>query len=807
MFLVVGSGGREYAIIKKLAVTNDVCCYGSHFNPGICYILSNKYGNINNIKVGKLNDFNDIIEFSKEKKVKIAVIGPEAPLEKGICDSFLDNDIKCIGPTLSNAKIEYDKYFAREFLNTNCGLFKINPEYKYFPYNDYSNVNKLSETIIDYIEYLENKELKYVVKNVGLCGGKGVKVFGDHLHTLKDTLQHCLHLYENKQNFLIEEKLVGKEFSLMSFSDGRNLKHMPIVQDFKRAYEFDKGPNTGGMGSISYADHKMPFLSEDDVSFAQKINNMVILHLFDFKDCALHMNVSGYVGILYGSFIKTDKGIKVIEYNSRFGDPECLNIMSLLQTDLGKIFTSMIEGSLDKINIQYKNKASVCKYVVPLGYPLKSETNQNVFINKINTKDNIYFANCDEPNKDDIYDTFVGGWVDIPTKIKTMSSRLLAYVGLGDTLDEAELITQNEIEHIEGPVFYRSDIGKSKYSLAGVNIDTATIALNDMKDMIKSTYNNNVGGSFGDFGGSYHLDADILDGINGMNAPINPNTGKSCYTLVSSTDGVGTKSIMIQKLIKDKHQAMNILGQDLVNHSINDILVQGASPLFFLDYYASSKLEPEKLKGFISGIVESCKKYSCVLIGGETAEMPNVYLPEREDLVGTIVGIKNIDIDYSRISENNIAIAIPSDSPHTNGYSLIRKVLDNYYSSEGLTQNKEIQSIEKDLCIPHRCYLPEILQLITNNIKINGLCHITGGGLIENPPRILPKNMKLVLEEVKMPEYFKILQKYGNLELDEMYKVFNCGIGMIVIVDKHNVQSTLQILGSESYVCGYISLK
>ena len=203
---------------------------------------------------------------------------------------------------------------------------------------------------------------QHVIKDDGLAGGKGVKVCGDHLLSLEDSLAFCRELVDHNHPFVIEEKLEGEEFSLLSFCDGNTLRHMPPAQDHKRAYDGDKGPNTGGMGSYTDADQKLPFLTDDDVRIAQEINSLVAAALA--KECG-----HPYQGILYGGFMATASGVKLIEYNARFGDPECLNLLTLLETDFVQICRAIVDRTLADFAVTFAPQASVCKYVVPEGYP------------------------------------------------------------------------------------------------------------------------------------------------------------------------------------------------------------------------------------------------------------------------------------------------------------------------------------------------------------------------------------------------------------------------------------------------------
>ena len=289
------------------------------------------------------------------------------------------------------------------------------------------------EGVADFLKRLGNN---YVVKYNGLAGGKGVKVSGDHLHSRSEALAYCQELVNNNGKFVIEEKFIGEEFSLMSFCDGNVLKHMPIVQDHKRAYDEDVGPNTGGMGAYSDANHSLPFLTDYDISQAQEINNKTVQAVKDkFGE--------GYKGILYGGFMSTANGVKLIEYNARLGDPEAINVLSLLESDFIEICTSITDGTLDKVDVRFSTKATVCKYAVPEGYPDNPIKGEPIDVSKIKNHYRLFYASVDFKE----------------TILVEAGSRTIAVVGIADTISEAETIAEKEVLSISGPLFHRTDIG------------------------------------------------------------------------------------------------------------------------------------------------------------------------------------------------------------------------------------------------------------------------------------------------------------------------------------------------------------
>ena len=275
-----------------------------------------------------------------------------------------------------------------------------------------------------------------MVKYDGLAGGKGVKVSGDHLHSHDEALEYCQELIDAGSKFVIEEKFIGQEFSLMSFCDGEHLQHMPAVQDHKRAYEGDTGPNTGGMGTYSDANHGLPFLTDDDITQAHESNIATAKALKGkFGE--------GYKGILYGGFMATANGVKLIEYNARFGDPEAMNVLSLLDSDFIEICNGVVDGNIDQVNVRFNNKATVCKYAVPKGYPDSPVRGQPVDISNIENPDGLFYASVDIQNG----------------QLVEAGSRTIAVVGVGDTISAAERDAEKEVSSITGPLFHRADVG------------------------------------------------------------------------------------------------------------------------------------------------------------------------------------------------------------------------------------------------------------------------------------------------------------------------------------------------------------
>jgi phosphoribosylamine--glycine ligase len=422
--LVIGHGAREHVIGETL----------SRFGAKLHAFMSFKNAGLEDLSEGRIKihsetDFKEIIDYCKSNSIDFCVIGPEAPLVVGIVDAIEKNGIPCVGPKIEAAQLEGSKIFTRNLLEK----YKINSNITSKMFNSLEGIEKFIKDM-----GVEN----VVVKPDGLTGGKGVKVYGDHLFSLDQVLSYCKELVQGGNFFLLEEKCDGEEFTLQTFVDGKNVIGTPIVQDHKRAYENDEGPNTGGMGSYSMENHLLPFISKNDVEDA--INDMK-------KVVAAVKAETGveYKGFLYGQYMKTAKGIKLIEFNARFGDPEAMNVLPLLSSNFVDICLGIINGNL-KSDIKFEEKATVCKYLAPEGYPTNPKKDVPIKIDKdkidkIGAK--YYYASVYRTQGDNIF---------------TTSSRAMGILGIANNLEEAEKIAEKGVNCINGDLFHRKDIGTSQ---------------------------------------------------------------------------------------------------------------------------------------------------------------------------------------------------------------------------------------------------------------------------------------------------------------------------------------------------------
>lgn len=409
--LVVGGGGREHAITRALARNSQVAVHAvmGRLNPGIADLAAA-------VKLIRETDVDSVVRYACEQGIDGAVIGPEAPLEAGIVDRLNEVGIPAVGPTRAAARIETDKAFCRDLMEEH--QIPGRPGYQVF-----HDTLEASRFVRDYPGDV-------VVKPIGLTGGKGVRVMGEQV----DREGALDYVRELAGEVVIEERLLGEEFTMMAFVDGIHLVPMPLVQDHKRALEGDRGPNTGGMGAYSMPDHQLPFITEQDSIAALSIMEQVV--------GAMAEEGLPYHGILYGQFMATATGPMVVEFNARFGDPEAMNVLSLLESDLSEAVFAIADGTLNRVPVSFQKKATVCKYLVPEGYPASPRTGAQFTIGEVGNA-RLFYANVDVKDG----------------HLCTASSRTLAFVGVGETLAEAEGIAEEAASAVQGPVYHRRDIG------------------------------------------------------------------------------------------------------------------------------------------------------------------------------------------------------------------------------------------------------------------------------------------------------------------------------------------------------------
>ncbi len=675
----------------------------------------------------------------------LVIPGPEAALVAGVADECGRRGIACFGPTAELARLEASKSYARE-LSTSLGI----PGPRFASFDDHD----------DAIAWWRDLDRAVVVKLDGLAAGKGVVVPDGDAATI-DAIR------ATTGRFLLEQRLTGPECSLLALCDGVRGVALPIAQDHKRLGEGDTGPNTGGMGA--YAPAPVPH-SPDELltAFVQPVLD--------------HLAAAGtpYVGVLYAGLMLTADGPRLIEYNVRFGDPEAQAVLPLLETDLAELALAATRGRIEDLPVVVRSQAAMTVVAAAPGYPQAPVTGAMV--------------------RDDMESGVIGpdgtttlrfdAAVDAEGRVA--GGRVLAVTGIGFDLAEARAAAYDHIEriHFDG-MQVRRDIGwrapgaeLTSYAAAGVDIDEGTRAVSEMKAAVEATHDNGVLKGVGSFGGVFSAAA-----ITALDDPV----------LVASTDGVGTKVELAARL-----GTVRGVGMDIVNHCIDDVLVQSARPLFFLDYIAASVLDADMVAEVVGGMADACRAAGCALLGGETAEMPGVYQPGAFDIAGTLVGVAERSQLLPRpdVAAGDVLIGLASSGPHTNGYSLLRRVFD--WIPMDVVPDGFDRPLGEALLEPHRSYL-DVLRPAFDTGSVKALAHVTGGGLPENLPRVLPDDVDAVvhLGSWPVPPLFRLVRELTpSMPTDELYRTLNMGIGMVVVCAPADVERVQSSIGEPTWVIG-----
>jgi phosphoribosylamine--glycine ligase/phosphoribosylaminoimidazole synthetase len=755
--LVVGSGGREHAIAWKVAQSR--LCTGLFVAPG-------NAGTPGTRVPLQATDVDGIVAFCQTESIELVIIGPETALEAGIADALTAAGVKAFGPTKAAAQLESSKAWAREFCERH-GI--LGPRSASF-----ADAAAARAWVSDF-------GAPVVVKADGLAAGKGVIL----PTTPAETDEAITSLLASHGRIVIEERLVGEEVSIFGITDGRTVFAMPSAQDHKRIGEGDKGPNTGGMGAYAPAPVCPPALTE-------QIRVDVLQRAVD----GMAAERIPFVGVLFAGIMLTADGPRVIEFNARFGDPETQALLPLMETDLVEVALACCVGRLAETPLQFSNDIAVTVVLAAPGYPSTPETGAAISD----------FGLFEDPQHqqwgiESLLDhahgalVFQAGTERNGADTLTAGGRVLSVTGVGRDVATARGMAFARANQIDFPgKQFRRDIAwralartAGGYAESGVDIDAGHETVDRMKAAVQATYNSAVVAGVGSFGGVLDLAE-----LKRYEHPV----------LVASNDGVGTK-VMVGVA------ANNVagLGADLVNHCINDILVQNARPIAFLDYVAAAKLEPIKIAAVVSSMADACGAVGCVLLGGETAEMPGVYHDGHLDVAGTIIGLADRNALLPRIDivPGDVLIGLGSSGPHTNGYSLLRRVLAGI-PLDVIPDGMSVPLGEALLAV-HRNYLPVLENLLDNHLPlVKALVHITGGGLLDNPPRILPEGTaaRVKLGSWPVPPLFQLVRDASGLDADELHRTLNMGVGMVLVVAAADAAAVQAEINEDSWIIGEI---
>ncbi|KAI0652094.1 aminoimidazole ribonucleotide synthetase [Trametes meyenii] len=747
--LLIGSGGREHALAWKLSQSPRVekifVCPG---NGGTS--LESKTSNVDL----SASDFPALVDFALKNEVSLVLPGPEQPLVDGIETFFRKVGIPVFGPTALAARMEGSKAFSKAFMDRHqipTAKFKV-----------FS-----SAEVDEAIEYVRTCGFKVVLKADGLAAGKGVllpETVDEAIAGLKEIMVDNV-FGAAGQEVVIEELLIGPEVSVLAFSDGYTVTSLPAAQDHKRIGEGDTGPNTGGMGAYAPA----PVATPDIIT---RITKEVL------EPTIRGMRKEGFpfVGMLFTGLMLTENGPKVLEYNVRFGDPETEALVLLLDpaTDLASVLLACAEHRLDSVEVKTRPGYGVSVVLASQGYPGSYAKGKEIAVGQM-------------PN--DVV-AFHAGTSAASGKVVTSGGRVLVVSAYAPTLQGALDAAYGGVANVqfEGKVFRRDIAHRAlsvkpvtglTYAQAGVSVDAGNALVEAIKPHVRATRRPGADAEIGGFGGVFDLKA----------------TGYKDPVLVSGTDGVGTKLRVAMDV-----GLHDYVGIDLVAMSVNDLLVQGAEPLYFLDYFACSKLDVDIAARVVKGIADGCVQAGCALIGGETAEMPSMYHGDDYDLAGFAVGAveRSLILPQPTIATGDILLGLPSSGVHSNGFSLVRKVV----ALSGLSYSDPCPwdaqtTLGRALLEPTRVYIKSVLPAAQAGL-LKGMSHITGGGFVENIPRVLPKGMGCFIDAStwELPPVFRFLMQRGGVEPLEMARTFNNGLGMVLVVAPDMEERAIEALHS-----------
>uniref|UniRef100_A0A673C5N2 Trifunctional purine biosynthetic protein adenosine-3 n=1 Tax=Sphaeramia orbicularis TaxID=375764 RepID=A0A673C5N2_9TELE len=702
--LVVGSGGREHALAWKLAQSPHVQqVLVAPGNAGTA-----KCGKIRNSEVS-VSNHSILAQYCKDHHVGLVVVGPEVPLAADIVTDLTGADVPCFGPVAEAAKLESSKSFAKAFM-----------ERHNIPTARYGSFTN-PEDACRFIRMADFPAL--VVKASGLAAGKGVIVARDQ----DEACQAVMDIMKDGafgsagETVVVEELLEGEEVSCLCFSDGINVYPMPPAQDHKRLQDGDQGPNTGGMGAYC----PTPQVSKE---LLQVIRETVLQKTVDgMRKEGVH-----YVGVLYAGMMLTKQGPKVLEFNCRFGDPECQVLMPLLKSDLYEVIWNILDGKLQSHPPEWHQDSSAVTVVMASnGYPGSY-------------KKGVEITGLSQVEDMGLQVFHAGTALKEGGGLVSSGGRVLTVTAVRSSLEVALEAANQGVAAVGFPgAVYRRDIDGIKtqpehtahgltYKDSGVDIAAGNRLVDMIKPLAKATSRTGCTADLGGFAGLFDLKAA------GFVDPI----------LVSGTDGVGTKLKVAQAC--RQHGG---LGQDLVAMCVNDVLAHGAEPLFFLDYFSCGSLDVEMAATVVGGIAKACEMAGCALLGGETAEMPGVYLLGEYDLAGFCVGAVERGSSLPRlrdITEGDVLIGVASSGIHSNGFSLVRQVLQQKHISYSSPApfGKPGQTVGDVLLTPTKIYSRLLLPILRSG-AVKAYAHITGGGLLENIPRVLPPELAVDLGEMK----------------------------------------------------------
>uniref|UniRef100_A0AAQ4R9W0 Trifunctional purine biosynthetic protein adenosine-3 n=1 Tax=Gasterosteus aculeatus aculeatus TaxID=481459 RepID=A0AAQ4R9W0_GASAC len=734
--LVVGGGGREHALAWKLAQSPQVqqvlVAPGNAGTAG-CGKICNSEVSVSNHAI--------LAQFCKDHHVGLVVVGPEVPLAAGMVDDLTAAGVPCFGPSAKAAQLEASKSFSKAFMERH-GI----PTARYGSFT-------APEEACNYIRTADFPAL--VVKASGLAAGKGVIVAGDREEACRAVM-----------DIMKPSALQGKPWWWRScWKERKCLAFASLTAP--RCHRCLQHRITRGCKTETWG--RTPAVSQE---LLQQIRDTVLQKTVD----GMREEGTPYVGVLYAGLMLTKQGLKVLEFNCRFGDPECQVLLPLLKSDLYEVILNTMSGKLvSSAPVWHQDSSAVTVVMASAGYP--GSYKKGVEITGLSQV------------QDSGVQVFHAGTALKEGGVVSSGGRVLTVTAVRPSLESALQAANQGVAAVGFPgAVYRRDIGHRAiahlnpdrrgltYKGCGVDIAAGNKLVEMIKPLAKATSRPGCNAELGGFAGLFDLKgAGFVDPI-----------------LVSGTDGVGTKLRIAQAC--GRHGG---LGQDLVAMCVNDVLAQGAEPLFFLDYFSCGRLDVDVAAAVVGGVAAACKVAGCALLGGETAEMPGVYAAGEYDLAGFCVGAVERGALLPRlgdIQEGDLLVGLASSGVHSNGFSLVSKVLQRAnldYSSPALFADSG-RTVGDVLLTPTKIYSRLLLPILRSG-AVKAFAHITGGGLLENIPRVLPQELAVDLDASRwsIPPVFSWIHKEGGLSEEEMARTFNCGLGAVLVVAPEDAQTVL----------------
>ncbi|MEM7275309.1 MAG: phosphoribosylamine--glycine ligase [Actinomycetota bacterium] len=750
--LLIGSGGREHAIAG--AVASSPLLRSLQVAPG-------------NAGTAEWNvdldsgDHGAVVDHCERHDIDLVIVGPEAPLVAGLSDALRAAGVACFGPSAHAARLEGSKSFARAFAAR---------------HDIPGPVCESFTDVASAIEWLDRFDRRVVVKADGLASGKGVIIPETRVETERAIygLLADRTMGDAGATVVLEERLEGEELSLFGIADGSVVIPIGTAQDHKRVGEGDTGLNTGGMGAFA------------PVPGTEELEPELVQRFLDAAVAGMAEEGSPYVGVLYAGVMLTEDGPRLIEYNCRFGDPEAQVLLPLIGSDPLELMAAAAVGRLGEVTVERVEGATAATVVVAAkGYPTSPAI--GVPIPEVDLPPGVEVIHASTALEDDVVVSAGGRVLSVTGTGADLAEALDRAYGVVDKIVNDQLFARGDIGHrYVTRATAESDDPGDAYARAGVSFAAAADATSRIAESVLSTHDERVVSGLGSFGGVFDLSS-----LAGMSDPL----------LVATTDGVGTKTVLAEQM-----DSWESVGADIVNHGINDVLVQGARPMFFLDTVAAADLDPEIVARIVGGMAEACREARCVLLGGETAEMPDVLTSGAVDIAGTLVGV----VDRSRllprptIEPGHVLLGLGSSGLHTNGYSLARKVLSGTDLAIALPGSTG-ETIGQALLAVHRSYLGPLSAALDADL-IQGLAHITGGGLVDNLPRVLPPGCGAVIDTASWPRppLFKFLVGLAGLNKIEAHQILNMGIGMVAIVAPEDLERAQATIPEQTRVIGRV---